>query len=120
MGLIQEFSRRTRNTVRTDRTDIKRIMVFGDSNSFRPERDMTSWPQLLEAKDPLYLNIINKSCDGRTTRYDIGKCNSINVIGKKLISHAPLDYVIVMLGTNDVRINTARPVQPKLPKVCAN
>jgi lysophospholipase L1-like esterase len=78
-------------------------MVFGDSNSFRPEPGKTSWPKLLEDKDPLYLNIFNKSCDGRTTRYDIGERNSINVIGKKLTSHSPLDYVVVMLGTNDVK-----------------
>ena len=78
-------------------------MVFGDSNAFRPGRSETSWPKLLEARDPRYLNIFNESCDGRTTRYDIGECNSINVIGKKLTSHSPLDYVVVMLGTNDVK-----------------
>jgi hypothetical protein len=38
------------NIVRTDRTDIKRIMVYGDFNSFRPERGRTSWPKLLEDK----------------------------------------------------------------------
>ena len=83
--------------------NIKRIMVFGDSNSFRPGASKTSWPELLEDKDPLHLNVFNESCDGRTTRYDIGELNGLSVIGKKLIAHAPLSYVVVMLGTNDVK-----------------
>lgn len=97
------FSKLTWNIDSTDRTDINRIMVFGDSNSFRPEPSKRSWPKLLEDKVPLHLNVFNESCDGRTTRYDMGERNSINVIGKKLTSHTPLDYVVVMLGTNDVK-----------------
>jgi lysophospholipase L1-like esterase len=88
---------------KTNRTNIKRIMVFGDSNSFRPEASQTSWPKLLENKDPLHLNVLNESCDGRTTRYDIGECNGLRVIGQKLTAHKPMDYVVVMLGTNDVK-----------------
>ena len=81
----------------------KRIMVFGDSNAFRPGDGKTSWPKLLEDKDPFHLNVFNESCDGRTTRYDSGECNGLSVIGKKLTEHPPFDYVVVMLGTNDVK-----------------
>lgn len=81
----------------------ERIMVFGDSNALRPDGDNPCWPALLEDKDPVHLNVFNESCDGRTTRYDTGGCNGLGVIGSKLVSHAPLDYVIIMLGTNDVK-----------------
>ena len=81
----------------------KRIMVFGDSNALRPDGDNPCWPALLEDKDPVHLNVFNESCDGRTTRYDTGECNGLGVIGSKLVSHAPLDYIILMLGTNDVK-----------------
>ena len=88
---------------KTDRIDVKRILVFGDSNAYRPGRSKKCWPKLLEAKDPLHLDVLNESCDGRTTRYDTGEYNGLSVIGEKLIAHKPLDYVFVALGTNDVK-----------------
>lgn len=87
----------------TDRGTLKRIMVFGDSNSFRPGGNKTCWPALLKDKDPSRFTVFNESCDGRTTRYDIGEFNGLSVLASKLTVHAPLDYVIVMLGTNDVK-----------------
>lgn len=78
-------------------------MVFGDSNALRPDGDSTSLAGLLEDKDPARLNVFNESCDGRTTQYDTGERNGLSVIAEKLAAHAPLDYVIVMLGTNDVK-----------------
>lgn len=82
---------------------LRRIMIFGDSNAFRPDGGNTCWAALLESKDPVHLHLFNESCDGRTTRYDIGERNGLGVIGSKLTFYAPLDYVIVMLGTNDVK-----------------
>jgi len=81
----------------------KRIMVFGDSNAFRPGGGHTCWAALLEDRDPVHLNVLNESCDGRTTQYDIGERNGFGVIGNKLTSCVPLDYIIIMLGTNDVK-----------------
>jgi lysophospholipase L1-like esterase len=92
-----------------DTGKLKRIMVFGDSNAFRPGRSKTSWPKLLEDQDPLHLKIFNESCDGRTTRYDIEEFNGLSVIGKKLTAHSPLNYVVVMLGTNDVKTKYGPP-----------
>jgi lysophospholipase L1-like esterase len=89
-------------------------MVFGDSNAYRPGSNKKSWPKLLEAKDPLHLNVFNESCDGRTTRYDIGECNGLNVIAEKLIAHKPLDYVVVVLGTNDVKNKYGPPSPAKI------
>ncbi len=81
----------------------KRIVVFGDSNAFRPGGGRTCWPALLEDKDSDHLNVFNESCKGRTTQYDTGERNGLGVIRDKLAAYTPLDYVIVMLGTNDVK-----------------
>jgi len=89
----------------------KRIMVFGDSNAFRPGHGKKSWPKLFEDKDPLHFTIFNESYDGRTTRYDSGECNGLGVINNKLTDHAPLDYIVVMLGTNDLK-NKYGPPRP--------
>jgi lysophospholipase L1-like esterase len=78
-------------------------LVFGDSNAIRCGHGNKAWPRLIEEKDPLHLTIINESYDGRTTRYDVGERNGLMVINSKLVTHAPLDYVVVMLGTNDVK-----------------
>jgi len=87
----------------SDQKSVKRILVFGDSNAFHSDGKCACWPSLLKEKDPSKLNVFNESCDGRTTKYDIGECCGLNVIGNKLASHAPLDYVVVMLGTNDMK-----------------
>ena len=81
----------------------KRVMVFGDSNAFRPDGNNMCWPALLEDKDSLRLNVINESYNGRTTCYDSDECHGLSIIGREIRRHAPLDYVIVMLGTNDVK-----------------
>ena len=109
-----ESNKSTRRITKTDRTNIKRIMVFGDSNAYRPGNNKKSWPTLLEAKDPLYLNVFNESCDGRTTRYDSGECNGLSAISEKLTAHEPLDYVVVMLGTNDVKKKYGPPSPAKI------
>ena len=92
-----------------DGSNVKRIMVFGDSNSFRPDGDKTCWPALLADKAPGHSTVFNESCDGRTTRYDSGEFNGLNVIASKLTALAPLDYVVVMLGTNDVKTKYGPP-----------
>lgn len=104
---IRSSSARTYSSA--DGSNIKRIMVFGDSNSFRPNGDKTCWPALFEGKAPNHFTVLNESFDGRTTRYDIGEFNGLNVIASKLTTHAPLDYVIVMLGTNDVKTKYGPP-----------
>ena len=99
-GRNYESSKFTGRITRTDRAKIKRIMVFGDSNSYRPGRSNTSWP-----------NVFNESCDGRTTKFDSGERYGLSIIAEKLIVHTPLDYVVIMLGTNDVK-NKYGPPQP--------
>ncbi len=53
----------------------KRIMVFGDSNTFLPEGSNIRWPTLLKDRDPAQLDTINEGFNGRTTKYDLGECN---------------------------------------------
>lgn len=81
----------------------QRILAFGDSNTCRPTGDRTRWTSILERKAPARFQIFNEGCNGRTTGYDSGECNGLGVIVAKLTAHAPLDYVIVMLGTNDAK-----------------
>ena len=78
-------------------------MAFGDSNTFLPDGGKTRWTVLLEDKAPGHFDVLNEGCDGRTTQYDTGERNGLSVIKNNLAGHAPLDYVILMLGTNDVK-----------------
>jgi lysophospholipase L1-like esterase len=78
-------------------------MAFGNSNTFLPDGSNTRWTVLLEDKAPDHFDVFNEGCDGRTTQYDTGERNALSVIGNKMTGYAPLDYVILMLGTNDVK-----------------
>jgi lysophospholipase L1-like esterase len=81
----------------------KRVMVFGDSNAYRPSNNKKCWPAQFQSMGPSYLQVINESCDGRTTRYDSGSLNGLEIINDTLNANRPIDYVIVALGTNDLK-----------------
>ena len=81
-----------------------RIMVYGDSNSFRPDGAEKSWPGILQNKNRSHLRVFNESCDGRTVSYDTGQYNSATCIKHRLNAYKSLDYIIFMLGTNDLKI----------------
>jgi lysophospholipase L1-like esterase len=83
-------------------------MVFGDSNSARnwPGR-APAWPDLLNRKLGERANVINASCDGRTTGWDVGALNARECFAETLDAHAPLDIVIIALGTNDFKAKYA-------------
>ncbi|MFH1932393.1 MAG: GDSL-type esterase/lipase family protein [Pseudomonadota bacterium] len=89
-------------------------MTFGDSNTFRAERGDTTWTVHLESKAPGRITVFNEGCNGRTTQYDSGERNGLSIIEDKLIAHAPVDYVIVMLGTNDVKSMYGPPSAAKI------
>ena len=78
-------------------------MVFGDSNAYRPGNGRNCWPAMLQRKSGYRLQVINESCDGRTTQYDTGECNGLGVIENKLSNARPLAYLLVALGTNDLK-----------------
>jgi lysophospholipase L1-like esterase len=83
-------------------------MVYGDSNSFRPGGGKKSWPGILQNRNRPHLKVFNESLDGRTTGHDTGPYNGLSDIRFKLDAYASLDYIIIMLGTNDLKSNTGR------------
>jgi len=92
---------------------MKTILCFGDSNTYgeSPEgfgryQRAERWPGILrEALGPAY-DVIEEGCNGRTTIWEDpveGNESGLNHLGGCLKSHAPLDLVILMLGTNDLK-----------------
>lgn len=93
----------------------KRIVCFGDSNTwgFIPGSDgerMSAdlrWPGVMQSKLGEDYIIIEEAQNGRTTIWD-DPTESVSKNGAKhlpviLESHEPIDLVIVMLGTNDLK-----------------
>ena len=102
----------------------KRILVFGDSNTFGYVEDAqgivgrlpldTSWPGRMAALLGNDYEVIVEGLSGRTTRIDSPERSGTGIIPgagmngaaylpAALSSHMPLDMVIIMLGTNDLR-----------------
>ena len=102
----------------------KRILVFGDSNTFGYVEDAqgivgrlpldTSWPGRMAALLGNDYEVIVEGLSGRTTRIDSPErsgtgsipgagMNGAAYLPAALSSHMPLDMVIIMLGTNDLR-----------------
>ena len=110
---------------------IKRILVFGDSNSWgwTPRNDQeptlrlprnARWPGVLaETLGPGY-EIIEEALSARTTNLDDPEedlpsehlrgatLNGAKVLPALLASHLPLDLVVIMLGTNDLKARFKR------------
>ncbi|MBQ9607385.1 MAG: SGNH/GDSL hydrolase family protein [Lachnospiraceae bacterium] len=89
------------------------VLCYGDSNTFgyipnsamRYSRDVrwTGRLQMLLGKE---YSIIEEGCSGRTTIYDDpmeGWKNGLDYLKPCLNSHKPVDIVILMLGTNDLK-----------------
>jgi len=91
-----------------------RILVYGDSNSWGyPDDDSgirmdadTRWPQVMAAA--LGREVIEDCLCGRTTAHDDPlmwgpAMSGLRHIATSVRSHAPLDTVVIMLGTNDFK-----------------
>ena len=92
---------------------MKRILCFGDSNTwgyipgvrkrYAPE---IRWPGVAQRILGDQYLLIEEGLNGRTTVYD-NPCKpwerGIDMLPGLLVSHNPLDLVIIMLGTNDVK-----------------
>ena len=92
---------------------MKLILCFGDSNTYghdpatrqRLDRD-TRWPGALRNALGDGYEIIAEGLGGRTTVWDDpieGYKNGRTYLIPCLASHAPLDLVIILLGTNDLK-----------------
>lgn len=93
---------------------MKSILAFGDSLTWGADPDGGArhphdslWPTVLERALDGRARVIAEGLGGRTTAFDdrTGPCdrNGARVLPVLLSSHMPLDLVIVMLGTNDLK-----------------
>lgn len=87
-----------------------RILCFGDSNTYGyppgggPRMDaQTRWPCLLGAK--LHCQVLEEGVCGRVAFYhDAGpQEQTLRALKRALVRHAPIDGIVLMLGTNDCR-----------------
>ena len=91
----------------------KKILCFGDSLTwgFDPETRQrfdadSRWPRVMGALLGDGYEVIEEGQNGRTIATEDpaeGEKNGLTYIGPCLESHTPLDYVIIMLGSNDCK-----------------
>ena len=95
------------------------ILCFGDSNTWgyvpvsadRYARDVR-WPGVMATALGANFHVIEEGLCGRTTVWDDpieGDKNGARYLPACLASHQPLDLVILMLGTNDLKARFSLP-----------
>jgi lysophospholipase L1-like esterase len=93
---------------------MKTILAFGDSLTWGFEAGTwmrhpfdVRWPNVLAAGLEGKVRVIEEGMNGRTTAYDdptdAAELNGARALPIMLKSHQPLDLVIIMLGTNDLK-----------------
>ncbi len=93
--------------------EIKTILCFGDSNTYgydpvskkRYSKEIR-WPKRLERLLENKYEIIEEGCNGRTTVFADPKESwkrGIDHIKPCINSHKPVDIIIMMLGSNDLK-----------------
>ena len=95
---------------------MKRILCYGDSNTwgYIPSSDHERYP--IDIRYPRVLasllgneyEVIEEGLPGRTIISDdivdlVGNRNGLLEFGQALYSALPLDYIVIMLGTNDLK-----------------
>ena len=104
-------------------TSAATVLAYGDSNTYGQKPDRSGrfdankrWPGVLQAKlgDKFY--VIEEGLGGRTTDLDHPNPkkpsrNGSTYFAACLESHSPLDFVIIMLGTNDFKVAYDRTAQ---------
>lgn len=94
--------------------DMKTVMCFGDSNTWgatpvpgnRYDR-YTRWPGALQKELGENYYVIEEGLPGRNTVWDDpvdGDRNGLNHLVPLIYSHTPLDLLIILLGTNDLKV----------------
>ncbi|MEO1109867.1 MAG: SGNH/GDSL hydrolase family protein [Pseudomonadota bacterium] len=102
----------------SEETNSKNILVFGDSitwgwNPVSPivpttrHAEQDRWPNVMSRSLGEDYNVVTEGLSGRTTNVDDenapGLMNGAEYLDSALVSHEPLDLVIIMLGTNDTK-----------------
>jgi lysophospholipase L1-like esterase len=92
---------------------MKTILCYGDSNTYGyiPETGMRyprniRYPGVLQSLLGEEYTVIEEGCNGRTTIYDDpidGWKNGLDYLQPCLYSHKPVNIVILMLGSNDLK-----------------
>lgn len=91
----------------------KRIVCFGDSNTWGYDAltggrfdDEVRWPGVLARELGSGYTVIEEGLCGRTTVFEDplneGLCG-LNYLYPCLMTHSPVDWLIIMLGTNDCK-----------------
>jgi lysophospholipase L1-like esterase len=103
----------------TDR-DAARVLCFGDSNTHGCPGDDPDyvrlpadhrWTGVLQSLLGDGYDVIEEGLNGRTTDVDYEDrpgCNGRSYFWPCLLSHQPLDVVVVMLGSNDLKARLGR------------
>ena len=93
------------------------ILIYGDSNSWGYLDDGSGlrydkrWPVMMQnhlaQKTGAHITLIEEALPGRTTAYpdkqEGPEYNGLPYLRPCLLSHAPVDLVLIMLGTNDCK-----------------
>ncbi|SDP87116.1 SGNH/GDSL hydrolase family protein [Phyllobacterium sp. OV277] len=93
---------------------MKTVLCYGDSLTWGYIPDGSGrhaledrWPQVLQAELGSNVNIVADGLNGRTTAFDDHlsgfERNAAKTLTTALGTHFPLDLVIIMLGTNDMK-----------------
>lgn len=92
---------------------VKTVLCYGDSNTWGADPVSgprfgwdDRWPGVLQRELGAGYRVIEEGLPGRNTRWDDPierQRNGLTQLGPVLESHVPLDLVIVMLGTNDLK-----------------
>lgn len=92
---------------------MKHILCYGDSNTFGTDPihggrhpDDVRWTGVLQNLLGSDYRVIEEGCGGRTTVFEdeisYGR-NGLKMLIPIIASHNPLDLIVVMLGTNDLK-----------------
>ncbi len=93
---------------------MKSVLCYGDSLTWGYDPESIGrhayedrWPSVLQSALGTGVSVIAEGLNGRTTAYDdhLADCerNGAKLLPSVLETHKPLDLVILMLGTNDMK-----------------
>ena len=93
---------------------MKTVLCFGDSLTFGHDpagngrhAHEDRWPTVLQKGLGEGVHVLPEALNGRTTAFDdhtaLADRNGARILPTLLASHAPIDLVIIMLGTNDLK-----------------